>query len=161
MSDDQRAELANLRDTVTRKMGDAAAVRRVIGDDWRVEIRARKSGPKAGETYREWFSGTGEKLRSVREVCAVVERAMAARRGGNTTTSKSAKTKSKGKAKGAASTTDGRKRKASETTKGSDEALELEKLCVGVAGAIGRDIRGDGWAVEVVTRKGGKLQGQT
>lgn len=161
MSDDQRAELANLRDTVTRKMGDAAAVRRVIGDDWRVEIRARKSGPKAGETYREWFSGTGEKMRSVREVCAVVERAMAARRGGNTTTSKSAKTKSKGKAKGAASTTDGRKRKASETTKGSDEALELEKLCVGVAGAIGRDIRGDGWAVEVVTRKGGKLQGQT
>jgi len=40
------------------------------------------------------------------------------------------------------------------------ERLELEKLCVDVARAIGRDIRGDGWAVEVVARKSGKFQGQ-
>ena len=38
-----------------------------------------------------------------------------------------------------APTTDGRQ--ASETTKGSDEALELEKLCVDVARAIGRYLR--------------------
>lgn len=162
MSGDQRAELARLRDAVALRIGDAAAVRRVIDDDWRVVLHARKSGPKAGETYREWYTGTGEKMRSLREVCEVVERAMATRRGGKTTTSRSAKTKSKGKAKGAASTTDGRKRKAIETTtKASDEARELEKFCADVARAIGRDIRDDGWEVEVVTRKGGKLQGQT
>ncbi|CAL51521.1 Methyl-CpG DNA binding [Ostreococcus tauri] len=113
--------------------------------EWRAEIRFRKSGDSAGVKDKYFYAPCGTRFRSQKDVRAFAVKAI-----------KSAGAKS-GEKRRVETVERGVKRmkKTSAPKKTAKEAA-FEEFLQQVAAVTGRDVRGDGWRVELFERKSGK-----